>query len=183
MTMHPHLQTGIPADSAARLLARAARRISEGPHLWGAIDVTPTGRTSYCRTRLTVYPPGTNAAERRALRFYRNWPVAGAVLALFLFLALAEMPALVVTSIAISVYAAGIWAGHAATRSLRPHVRRLTVLTAATGQHFETLGDIAFFQAATDQLRAMDKLNDHGLLSAAEYESYWAEIYDALPAA
>jgi hypothetical protein len=145
------------------------------------IDVTPTGRTVWSRTRLTVYPPGTNTAERRALRFYRSWPVGGAALAIFLFFGLSALPVIIVTILALLVYVVGFWAAHLATRTLRPKLKCLTVLTISTGANVETLGDVAFFEAATDRLRALDELDDQGLISAAEYEIHWSEIYDALP--
>jgi hypothetical protein len=170
-----------PAESVTRALYRAARRLSEGPHPWGVIDVTPTGRTVWSRTRLTVYPPGTNSTERRALRFYRVWPVAGAALAILLFFTLSALPVVVVTLLALALYIAGIWAAYAATRDLRPRLRYITVLTIQTGLTIETVGDIASFDDTTDRLRALDALHDQGLIGAAEYEMHWSEIYDALP--
>ncbi|CAN5249558.1 hypothetical protein BH09ACT6_BH09ACT6_26950 [soil metagenome] len=170
------------AHPAAPGAWRLVEQLCEGPHRWGRVDVTPTARTTWNRTRLTVYPPGTNAAERRALQFHRSWPTGGAVVALLLILALSRWTPLAATAVAASVYAAGIGAGAVATRRLRPQVRRLTIVTVPLGGRVESLGDTRFFAWATDRLRVLDSLHSQGLLTTPEYEAGWAEIYTALPA-
>lgn len=180
---HPRLTLTTPAHPVARHLGRAVRHLAEGPHLWGSVDVTPAQRTTVIRTRLTVFRPGTNSAERRALHFFHYWPIMGAVVALFVVVGINdELPALTSIAIAIVVYAAGFWFGSSRTRTLRATSRHLTLVTVAGLEGSEVVGDIEFFREATDRLRAIDTLDDRGVITAAEYEARWAEIYNALPA-
>ncbi|RFA08578.1 hypothetical protein B7R54_04560 [Subtercola boreus] len=181
MTLYHSLTAAHRTQAMAAFASRTTEHLLEGDHRWGSIEVSPAGRTSWNRTRLTVYPPGTNHAERRALHFYRTWPVVGAVVALFTILALSAWPPLAATAAAVAVYALGLLAGFRMTRHLRPRLRRLSVVLVATGGGTETLGDIDFYNTATDEFRALDRLHDAGLVSAAEYELAWAKIYNALP--
>ncbi|QWT24452.1 hypothetical protein KPL76_03365 [Subtercola sp. PAMC28395] len=169
------------AADLGNLVGRGLVAVCEGPNRWGRVDVTPTGRTTWNRTRLTVYPPGTNAAERRALQLHRNWPVAGAVVALFVMLALSSWPPLAAAAVAVSVYGAGLMTAQALTRRIRPQVRRLVVVTVPIGGRIESLGDIGSFTAAIDRLHALDELRRRGAITPAEHEAGWAEIYSALP--
>ncbi|WP_116282112.1 DUF6611 family protein [Subtercola boreus] len=167
---------------ATAFASRTAEHLLEGPHRWGSIDVSPAGRTSWNRTRLTVYPPGTTHAERRALHFSRTWPVVGAVVALFTLLALSAYTAApAATAAAVAVYALGLLAGLRMTRTLRPRLKCLTVVTIPLGGGMETIGDVDFYQAATDRLRALDDRNDRGLVTPAEYEFCCTQIYNAMP--
>ena len=180
ITQYHSLAAAIHTPVAAAC-GRTAQRLLEGAHPWGSIDVTPTGRTTWTRTRLTVYPPGTNHAERRALQFYRNWPVVGALIALFVMLSLNPWTPLAATGVALLVYVAGFAGALWMTRNLRPRLRRLIVVTVPVGGATETLGDIDSFNNATDQLRTLDRLSRLRLLTPAEYEAGWATIYNSLP--
>ena len=49
-------------------------RALEGRYRWGDFRVGTPGRTGWVTYRLSVYPPGTNASERRALQFWYSRP-------------------------------------------------------------------------------------------------------------
>src|ERR1700758_1957946 len=57
----------------------------DGAHPWGSFDAT-VGRYGIRRYRLTVYPPGSTAADRRWARLWRGWPITGAALAILAFM-------------------------------------------------------------------------------------------------
>ncbi|RFA21144.1 DUF6611 family protein [Subtercola boreus] len=181
MTQFHSLSAAAHRARTPRTVARATEHFLEGPHPWGSVDVSPTGRTTWNRTRLTVFPPGTNRGERRALQFYRTWPVAGAVIGLLTFLALDSWPPMAATAMVLGVYVAGFVVALRLTTTLRPGLRRLTVMSIPVGGRFETVGDVEYFDHATDRLRTLDTLRERGLLSPLEYEAGWAEIYDAIP--
>ncbi|WP_411699485.1 DUF6611 family protein [Conyzicola sp.] len=183
MTLFHSLTASHHAHAATRAVAHAAEHVLEGSHHWGRIEARATGRTTANRTRLTVYPPDTTPAERRALQFYRTWPIAGAVLGLMLLVALGGLPLAVVAPSLVSVYAGGTVAAFVSTTRIRSASRHVDIVSVPIGGSFETVGDIGFFNTATDRLRAMDTLNDRGLLTRAEYDALWAGVYEDCPRA
>jgi len=181
MTLFHALHSAHFPHAAKKVLARSAERALEGSQHWGRIDVVGAGRSGSCRTRVTVYPPGTTAGERRAMRFYRAWPVAGAVLSMFLLLALNTLPTALAVVAVVGLYAAVFGAASARTRRLRSESRHVEILTVPIGGNVETVGDVRFFNAVTDQLRCIDTLSERGQLTAVGYEVRWAEVYASMP--
>jgi hypothetical protein len=156
-------------------------RLLEGRYLWGDYRSGPPSRTGWLDYRLTVYPPGTNAAERRALQFWYSWPLAGALLS---FLAFAVgggkvRPEILVPSVAIG-YLAGILIGWVRTRGIRAGVRRLYVARYPDQGELKTLGDAAALGAAVHTLMDLDARLSAGELTMLEYENGWWSVYDSL---
>jgi hypothetical protein len=131
-----------------------------------------------------VYPPGTNAAERRALQFWYSWPLVGALLCLVSFAALGDRigPAALVPS-AIAFYVGGVVVGWALTRRLRPGVIRLNVAQYADHGGIQTLGDLATLSKAVNTLESMDEGRLSDRLSELDYEQEWWSVYETLDSA
>ena len=67
----------------------------------------------------TLYPPDIDASGRRALQFYRLWPVLSAVAALATLVTVNGWADGAAISAVVVVYAAGVALGFAATDTLR----------------------------------------------------------------
>ncbi|MCU1529152.1 MAG: hypothetical protein JWP75_2915 [Frondihabitans sp.] len=163
------------------MLRRVAIRAAEGPHQWGGIDVSPGGRGGWRRTRLVVFPPGTNAAERRRLSVWRAWPVVGAFLAILVLVALAPLPQLVSFSGAAVFYLLGFVGAAFLTRRIRSRVRTLAVSVVAVGGGVTCNGDARLLQEIVNAFADLDDDANAGHLSPVAYEARWADLYDRLP--
>jgi hypothetical protein len=159
----------------------ALTRLLEGKYLWGDFRSGPPGRTGWLNYRLTVYPPGTNAAERRALQFWYSWPLVGALLSIVTF-ALAGgkiRPEVLIPAVAVG-YLAGILVGWVLTRGIRGAVRRLYVAQFPDNGRITTLGDAATLGRAVSTLTELDERLAAGEVTMLEYESGWWSVYDSL---
>ena len=161
------------------MLARAQRRLLEGPHRWGSYDVS-AGRSGVVHYRLTVYPPGTNAVERRALARARDWPAVGAIGSLLVIVAFGGVigPAMLMTGVVI-VYSLGIAWTRSRTWHLRRDVRVLDAVQVQDGAQRVSRGELALILASIAALRALDDGADR--LDGVGYEARWAEIYRSMP--
>jgi hypothetical protein len=176
-TTNPHrIHAPLPA-----VLRRAATRLTEGPHRWGGIDVNPGGRGGWNRTRLVVFPPGTNAAERRRLAVARAWPVAGAVLAILVLVVLDPLPQLVSFLAAAVFYVLGFVGAALLTRRIRPGVRTLSTSIVAVGGGVTCYGDARLLHEIANAFAELDDDAAAGLVAPVEYEARWAELYGLVP--
>lgn len=150
--------------------------------MWGRLDVSPTVRSGCVSTRLSVYPPGTTAGERRALHFHRSWPLSGAFFTLAVALFLAPWPPVLVATTAVALYGGGLWVAATMTRELRAGIRSLSVAELATARGAEVVGDVTLLRTTLRQLTALDALLSIGALDAVEHEARLAAIYESLPA-
>jgi len=179
MTLFHALHAAHFPHTAKLALTHSAERVLEGSH-WGAIATVDAGRGT-SRSRVTVYPPGTAAGERRAMRFLRAWPVVGAVLGMFLLLALNAWPLPLAMMTVLGMYAAGFAAALSVTKRVRDGSHHVEVVSVYAGGHTETVGDIGFYNAVTDQLRCIDTLSARGELTPVGYEARWAAVYASIP--
>ena len=163
------------------LTRSALTRLLEGRYLWGDFRSGPPSRTGWLDYRLTVYPPGTNAAERRALQFWYSWPLVGALLSFLTFAAAGGKirPEILVPTVAIC-YLAGILFGWVRTRGIRAGVRRLYVAQFPDNGKLTTLGEAASLGAAVRTLMDLDARLSAGELTRLEYENGWWAVYDSL---
>lgn len=114
-------------------LALAQRRLLEGSHPWGSYQVN-VSRSGVVHHRLTVYPPGANSAERRALAGARDWPVAGALGALLAIIGLGRsIGSLLLLSCVTVVYLLGIVWTRLRIRRLRLAVRTIDAVNVHNG--------------------------------------------------
>ncbi len=174
--------TALPAQRLGIACLRLLRRVLEGPHDWGHYEAS-TSRSGATHFRLLIFPPGTNAAERRAFARARDWPLVGAIVALvWLSVAGDEVHPLVATVIALAVYTAGILATRWRTRAFRARVRRVHAVRFFDGVAMTTRGDLRLLQRAAVELHALDVDADSGELDRVAYEARWSAIYDRVDA-
>ena len=146
---------------------------------WGILEIGPTDRTGVLRRhRLIVFPPGTNASERRAYRFWRMWPGIG----VFASLIVIVLSSLVLTSAgslvaATAVFVSGFVGAFGPTRSVRRGIRRMTAYTARGNGGIATSGDVVALECAALALLDLDRARDLGAIGPVEYELGWAEIW------
>ena len=159
----------------------------EGHHPWGTLDVpnpVDLGRRGWGNYRLRVYPPGTNAAERRALTFHRRWPVAAGIAALFAELIVGTLwqPGVVTVGI-VAVYFAGLGYGLATTRRLRHRVRSITVVVTELSGERHRFGDTVLYEASVRHLLELDRRMSAGEIVHVQHEAGWAVVYNSLESA
>ena len=107
------------------------RRLLDGGHTWGSLEVSPT-RYGITRYRLVVFPPGISADDRMLLRIRRAWPTWG--MAAFLILEILLVPA--IGSVAALWISATVFLGAGAvvmamTAAMRGGVRTMTAVRSA----------------------------------------------------
>jgi hypothetical protein len=159
------------------------RKLTEGAHPWGTVDVSPAGRGLWQRVRLTAYPPGTTSAERRALSFAHAWPILGAVVSLLLLVALGSAwPAPLELAAMIALYLAGFWVGARITRPVRRRLRILTTATVYVGGELQEFGNVRLLRETIAEFDRIDALQRRGDLTPVQYEAEWGVIFDTLPA-
>lgn len=158
------------------------RKLTEGDKLWGTIDVSPASRSMWRRVRLTVYPPGTTSAERRALHFTHGWPIGGALIALtFVVIVGSAWPPALAFVAMVALYAAGFWLGARLTRPTRDRIRSLAAVSVYVHGELEEYGDAALLRATACRLEQLDARRRSGDLDPVHYEAEWAEIYGMIP--
>ncbi|AMM19370.1 hypothetical protein AX769_03510 [Frondihabitans sp. PAMC 28766] len=162
-------------------MSRVVRRVSDGEHLWGTVDVSPANRTVWSRTHVTVYAPGTNSAERRRLRLLHAWPLLGALLGLLLMSFLRGVPAWGGFGAGVVFYAAGFWPLLQSTQRLRRTSRHIRVSMVDLGDHYERIGDLHLLRACLTILTDMDEARRRGAISPVEFEAGWSRVYDDIP--
>jgi hypothetical protein len=156
----------------------------DGSHSWGVYEsTTPLSmrRTGWGRFLLTVYPPGTNLAERRSITFYRRWPTWGGMILLLAAMISASFAPSASTLIPFTLlYAAGILVGFVATRRLRSRTRRLTVAVNVLRGRTDVVGDAELLNASVASLLDLDLQLQLGVLTPVEHEAGWGRVYDAI---
>lgn len=162
-------------------VSRLIRRVSDGQHLWGTIDVSPANRSVWSRTHLTVYAPGTNTAERRRLRLFHSWPIVGAVLGILVMVALDSWPPLIAFGVGIAVYAVGFWPVTAMTARLRRANRHVVVSVVDIGERYQQTGDLELLRSCVRILSDLEEGLARGTMTPVEFEACWAEVYRLIP--
>ncbi|CAN5309003.1 hypothetical protein BH11ACT4_BH11ACT4_11350 [soil metagenome] len=171
-------------DNTIHLLPvqRLARAL-EGEHRWGFIEIAPADRNAWTQKRLTVFPPGTTAAQRRAVKRHRDWPIAGAVVTMLLMLALGEfLSPLPATAIAVGVYCVTVAASARLTHDLRARCHRVEITSVVAADGRTTRGDVAMLEEAVAELEDLERGLERGDLTGPAFEAGWARVYDRLPA-
>jgi hypothetical protein len=154
----------------------------DGSHRWGVYkSTTPLSmrRNGWGRFVLTVYPPGTNLRERRAITFHRRWPAWGGMILLLAGMIAARIEPFATIPFVL-LYAAGILIGFVKTRRLRSHTRRLTVAVASLGGRPEVIGDAELLNASVSSLVDLDLQLRLGNLTPIEHEVGWGRVYYAI---
>ncbi|MES2171979.1 MAG: DUF6611 family protein [Actinomycetota bacterium] len=161
-------------------LDRLMRKL-EGRRPWGYFETAVLGRGTWMRERLVLFPPGTTAAERRALAVYRHWPVAGACLAIVLTILLGGVlsPALGFFG-AFLVYGLIIWLSSNVTRQVRHESVQLATLTILANGNVLTYGNVDSMKAVRATLADLDARMDAGQLSRGAYEAERVALFCSL---
>lgn len=153
-------------------------RLLEGRHVWGWYQISAPGRGGWVIIKVAVYPPGTNAEERRALTFLRNWRSLGAVLGCFALIVFgAAVPAAVLVPMVIGCYTLGILVARHWSRGVRNRVRQVN----AASYFKDGTHEVGAYQVVSATIRRLEALDEQrASISPAAYERSWAEIYEAL---
>lgn len=155
------------------------RRLLDGPHRWGSIEVRPD-RFGLTRHRLVVYPPGLTDTDRRWIRAARGYPVWGFAVwlaaALVAYARLEQGPAFLV---ATAVYLA---AGAAVLHLAGPARRQVRTLEAVSAPQdpASTRRSRERIDALAAALGRADEQLDAGIIGAAEHERIWWWVYEQL---
>jgi hypothetical protein len=169
-----------PTPAARQLLHDAF----EGKRDWGTLDEPHPANVrarAWGFRRITVYPPGTNAAERRALTFHLRWPGWGLLAALGIEILIGTtLEPVVGLLIACLVYASGLAVGLVLTNGLRQRVRRVSMVAYSIAGGIEEHGQPELFRLTRSRFAQLDHSRALGELTPAQYELGWAEAYDAL---
>jgi hypothetical protein len=160
-------------------LTQLRRRLLEGAHPWGWVQIGTAARGGWLTLRLTVYPPGTSSRERRLLNFARNWPLLWTVVTLVAMVALGQEAGAAIVPVCVVAWIAGIVGVLRATRALRSRVRTVSVAQVCHGDAWRDLGQFAAVSAAVRALERLDRVAAERRIDPVEYERQWAQIYDA----
>lgn len=149
-------------------------RLLDSARPWGSFQV---GYARYgLRTcRLVVYPPGINRSERVALRLWRAWPIAGALLGLLtVFLLLPSLWGAVLVATGY-VTVATLLARRA--RRTRRGVRQEMAIEGVADVDDGRSGHVRHLASLLEQA---DHALDSGQITPAEYENVWTMVYAQL---
>lgn len=156
------------------------RRVLDGGHTWGSLQVSPT-RYGITRYRLAVFPPGISADDRMLLRIWRAWPTWG--MATFLILEILLVPAL--GAVAALWISATVFLGAGAvvmamTAATRGDVRTITAVRQA-GVHDPLAAEqfVEFYGLAHALVEADGRLTA-GEIQPVEHELLVWRVYDRL---
>ena len=152
----------------------------DGARTWGSFDVQ-SDRFGVTRYRLTVYPPGISAAQRRRLRVWRGWPIWGAALWLLAELILTQMvdpwPALAISTVTVLGAGAAAW-WRAGGLGAQVRIRAVSVLRGYDDAQSRAAADeISTFAQA---LAVADICLASGVITAVDHEVMWWRVYGRL---
>lgn len=153
----------------------------DGNRVWGSFDAM-FGRYGLRRYRLSVFPPGIAAADRRLVRAWRGWPVGGAALALLAAMCLGDV---VLTPLTTLVACAAAYLGVGAVLFVmsgpaRVQVRSLSVVLVEGYSDQRSEAMYGKWEAVVEMLTTADELREQGEMSPVEHEAMWWEAYNRL---
>ena len=112
---------------------------------------------------------------------HRNWPVAGAFLALFAMIGFGlVLPAFAAFLVAFALYGVGILLSAKATHRVRKESVRLVVITIAVSAGASSYGNVHSMSTARSAFELLDIRARDEDLTPAQYEREWAFIFQAL---
>jgi hypothetical protein len=157
------------------------RRLTEGPAVWGRVSVWPRSPGIWERYRLTVYPPGTSTTERRALRFARTWPIAGALIGSTGVIAVWPAGQLLPAAVILFVYVGGLCTTSRLTHDLRSRARKMRGDEILVAGVLTEYGDVRRLRTILALLTDLESRRRRGCADPVQYEAEWAAIYGTLP--
>ncbi|MFS0897386.1 DUF6611 family protein [Mycolicibacterium litorale] len=166
--------------SARDVLTRAVRRLLDGDAPWGAFDIWPD-RFGTTRFRLTVYPPGISARERRTLRAWRGWPAWGGLLwAVGVIVMVTVLPPWAALAVSTAVFLGTGAAAFVTAGAARRHVRTVIASVTVGFYHPSAVLEARRLQDLARRLAAADTERRDGQLSPVAYEATWWQVYNDL---
>jgi hypothetical protein len=140
-------------------------------HEWGYVELLPPGWGAPPIRRITVFSPDISRSERRALALAQHWPVAGAILTLFVMIALGALfQPITGALIAFGLYAASVAGVLRRARHARHKTARADDL-AADGPEVLVI---------ERRLVSLETAARRGLISRERYRSEWDSLFRAL---
>ncbi len=158
------------------------RRLTEGQAVWGHVSVWPRSPGLWERYRLTILPPGTSPAERRALRFAQTWPIAAALIGSAGIIVLWSNGPLLPVATVLVAYVGGLWTASRMTRTVRSRIRRMRGDEVFLAGVMTEYGDLQRLRATLALLTDLEDRRRGGRIDQVRYEAEWASIYDSLQA-
>lgn len=157
------------------------RRLAGGGARWGTVQVWPASPGLWERVRVTVYPPGTSAEQRRALRFAHGWPITGAIACFIGVVAMSGSSPIVAPIVALVIYLGGLWIGARLTHDVRRDSRTITASTVFIAGEMKEYGDVRLLEETRARLANLERLRLRGRIDPIRYEAEWADVYYSLP--
>ncbi|GAA2750107.1 DUF6611 family protein [Amnibacterium kyonggiense] len=162
------------------LARRAARRVLEGPHGWGELEVWG-GRYGCTSSCLVVFPPGAARGERIRYRAMRAWPALGILLGVLTTVAVAQrVPFVLAAAAGVTVYTAGALALAGIAGRGRRAIRTLTACRGDEGTVGLDRGPAAELDRFAAVLILAERRHRAGDLDAVGFEAIWGAVWQEL---
>jgi hypothetical protein len=155
-------------------------RLMDGERPWGSFEVQ-ADRFGVTRYRLTVYPPGIDAVQRRHIRVWRAWPVWGAALWLLAEIVLTDtLDPWHALGVSIAV---ALGTGAAAWRLAAPMSAQVrTWAVAVLRSHDDPDSHVVARELSTfaEAMAVADTCLARGDISTVDHELMWWRVYRRL---
>jgi hypothetical protein len=175
----PHVEPEVPP--AVQVAQKGWPRLRDGAHPWGSFDAM-IGRYGVRRYRLIIYPPGIGAADRRAVRLWRGWPLGGAVLGLLAVMLLGNAVLSPRTLLlgAVTIYVVVGAALFVRAGTARTRLRSMSIVLVAGCIYPYERRMYTEWETVVSMLTRADRLLATSAISPVEHEAVWWEAYDRL---
>ncbi|MGT2425411.1 DUF6611 family protein [Amnibacterium kyonggiense] len=175
----PH-GSAAPAPRRSSLAGRLARRVLDGRHEWGALEVWG-GRYGCTTSCLVVHPPGTARGERIRYRALRSWPGPGLLLAVLATVLVAHrLPFALAAAAGVAVYAAGALALTAVAGRGRRAIRTLQACRGDEGVVGMDRGPAHELDRLAAMLLEAEQRHRAGELDGVGFEAVWGAVWREL---
>lgn len=147
---------------------------------WGSFDIS-LPRYGVCRYRLVVLPPGISAPQRRALRAWRVWPLwgAGIWLCAQIFGVFTDTGSAALIGGLLLFMAVGALA-FVRTGDILWQVRTISATSYPGVGHPELTRRRRALELMAGSMMRAERLRKEGLITAAEYQACWRQVYDEM---
>lgn len=170
----------VPPSHRAPLGQRVVRRVLEGPHGWGELEVWG-GRYGFTSSCLVVFPPGASRSERIRYRVMRAWPALGILLGVLATVAVAQRaPFVLAAGAGCAVYAVGALALAGLAGRGRRAIRTLDACRGDEGTVGLDRGPAADLDRFAAMLILAERRHRAGDLDAVGFETVWGAVWQEL---
>ncbi|WP_375388579.1 DUF6611 family protein [uncultured Amnibacterium sp.] len=170
------------APKGPGLPGRALRRVLEGPHEWGDLEIW-TSRYGYTGCCLVVHPPGTTRRERIRYRLLRGWPPIGMLLGVLVLIVSAHhLPLGVAVLAGGAAYGAGALGLARLAGPARKRIRTLQTCRGDDGTDALDRGPQQLLDRLAARLLDAERRRRAGGLDAVGFEAVWGDVWHELGA-